>query len=77
MHFKTVTDSFRNLCKIFSTIDSAYLLFFLLISISFVIDIYFSHKDNLLDRYFLRFSDGMCSSSTSFVLNKALSQWQG
>ena len=71
--FKTVADACGNLCAIFSTRDSAYQLLFLLISISSVIDMSFSHKDNLEDRSFLKLFDGVCLSSTSFMLNNALS----
>lgn len=39
----------------------------------FCVDASFAHKDNLPDRSFLRLSNGVRLSSTSFMLNKALS----
>ena len=64
---------FNKFCAIFSTIDSA-IFVFLLISISPVIDIYISYaKATSQTDLFFSLSNGVCSLSTSFMLNKAWS----
>ena len=70
--FKPVIDLCENLYAALSTVDSPYLLVFLLISVSSLIDISFWHKGNLPNRSFLRLSNSVCPSFTFLKLNKAL-----